>query len=101
MNPLGSLATALALVSVLGGIWGHGWNLGRTGANARWEARATALRQERALLAARIEGQAASLDRLARERDALAQQLEDAARADSDASRPAFGPASMSRLNRR
>ncbi|WP_333826846.1 hypothetical protein [Pararhodobacter sp.] len=101
MSPVSAGIAALALVSVLGGIWSHGWHTGTQGERATWQERTTALRQERAILAARVEGLAATLARISQERDALAQQLEDAAHADNDASRPAFGPASVSRLNRR
>ena len=101
MSPVGSLLAALAVAGLLGGIWVHGWNTGRVGANERWEARTLALRTERTIRAAQIAGQAAMLAQMAADRDALAEQLEDAAHADDDASRPAFGPDSMSRLNRR
>lgn len=51
--------------------------------------------------AARIAGQAEELQRLQDERDQLAKELEDAARADPHADTPALGLDSVQRLNLR
>ena len=95
------LTGAAALIALVAGIWRHGWNTGRTGANARWEASTTALRRERALLAARVAGQAEVLARISEEGNELAEQLEREAHEDDIADRPAFGPDAVMRLNRR
>lgn len=92
---------ALLVLALVAGIWGHGWNTGRTGTNASWEARVTALRVERTIRAAQIAGQAQVLLQIAEERNALAEQLEREAHEDSDADRPAFGRDAIMRLNRR
>ena len=101
MNLYGALASAGAILALTGGIWLHGWNTGRTGANDRWEARTLALRTERTIRAAQIAGQAHLLAQLAQERDELAEQLEREAHEDDTAGRPAFGRDAVLRLNRR
>lgn len=88
---------ALAL-SALTGWQGYRWGVDRT--EARHAAAQEAMRDRLMRLAedtSRIEAERLALEV---ERDALARDLEDAARADPDADRPALGPDSVRRLNR-
>jgi hypothetical protein len=64
-------------------------------------ARVAEITAERRVQAARIAGLAEALAAEQAARAALAAQMEEAARADPDADRPALGPDSVRRLSRR
>ena len=91
-----SLALML-LASVVSSIWWHG----RFHERGIWQARQAELVAERRVQGALIIGAVEENARLRAERAALATELEDAAHADDDADRPALGPDSVRRLNRR
>lgn len=97
-------ATALAaslsvmlLAAVVSGIWWHG----RLHERGLWQQRQAALVAERRVQGALIIGAVEENARLRAERAALATELEEAAHADDNADRPALGPDSVRRLNRR
>lgn len=96
-RPLIALAAALVLAALAG--W-QGYRLGVDRTEARVAAEAEALRQRLARVAEEASRREAARLALEAERDALARDLEDLARADPDAARPALSADSVRRLAR-
>jgi len=92
---------ALALTLVCVALFGSGYIVGGTHAKNRYEARAIAAQRVAYANAERLSRIEAERLALQAERDALSLELEDAARADPDADRPALSADSVRRLNSR
>lgn len=86
---------ALAVGAALALAWLHG----RSWERSRWVARMSASEAAYDRAAARAEGLAADLARANRAREALAEELDNAARSDPDAARPALSRDSVRRLS--
>jgi hypothetical protein len=91
----------LALSATLVAAFAFGWTKGAQNADARQAALLGAARAEAFDNAERLSRLEADRLELQRERDALAQTLEEAAYADPDADRPALSADSVRRLNAR
>jgi type II secretory pathway pseudopilin PulG len=89
-------AVVFTAATIVGAYW-QGWSDRGTKEQARVEA----LIAERRVQAAYIAAQAETLEAVQQERNRLAEELENAAREDNNATRPAFGSDSMRRLNER
>ena len=93
---LSSRATLYALAA--GAALALAWWQGAAWERGRWQARMAVSEAAYDKAAARAEGLAAELARANRAREALAQGLDDAARSDPDAARPALSRGSVRRL---
>jgi len=91
----------IAVLAVLAVVFGAGWHYGAASEEAQQAAERA--RIERRLATVADDASEAEAARLAaeRDRDILAEELENAARADPDANRPALGIDSVRRLDRR
>lgn len=94
-------ALVAGIVLAAGAGWGEYRHLKGTSAErAVWEARTALIRVQRAGAVALAAARAEIILQAAREMAALQAELEEAAHADPDADRPAFGPAAVHRLQR-
>ena len=102
MNPLARLGFALAIAASLTGVvYVFGYRTGRNQTQGQYERRIASERERLARTAEIASRTVAARLVLEADRNRLAMKLEDAARTDPDAGRPALGVDSVHRLARR